>query len=349
MYEAFVNPFRCRTPASFQIAVLLDDDRSAGKTIGQRGDILGELIGVGERFGKLVGDKEGEVRVLATELRVRIGVAVGQDDAVVILDDDVTARIGAESPDNGPLACRVEEFAFVEITVDILHDDIRGLDTDADVHPIVHEIDSIFLQRIHQEGGAFSADGHDKIMAGDFPSVFKDDTFRTSVFDENVLDLGAEEEVDAAGKKMIVNIGKNHEILIRSQVADFGAKKEEAVAYRLLFNFSDFFRVGIGYVGSRTKFDVYFVAFLNQGKKLFIGNIIRKPSSELGSDIEFPVRESSRSAKAASHRAGRQAGLSQQFVFRTTRNLVLEHRAVAFGYFVPPVDDQDLFARIFLC
>ncbi len=145
MYEAFVNPFRCRTPASFQIAVLLDDDRSARKAVGQRRDVLGKLIGVGERFGKLVGDKEGEVRVLTAELRVRIGVAVGQDDAVVILDDDVTARIGAESPDNGPLAGRIEEFAFVEITVNILHDDVRGLDTDADVHSVVHEVDPIFF------------------------------------------------------------------------------------------------------------------------------------------------------------------------------------------------------------
>ena len=97
-------------------------------------------------------DQKGEVRVLASKLRIGIGMAVCQDDAIIVFDDDMAAGVGAEGADDRALACGIEELPLVEVLVDVLHDDVACLDADADIDPVVDKGDAVLLQGVHDRG-----------------------------------------------------------------------------------------------------------------------------------------------------------------------------------------------------
>ncbi|MNV76369.1 hypothetical protein D3C71_1697160 [compost metagenome] len=99
-----------------------------------------------------MGDQQRKVGVGRTKRRIVVGVPVRRHYAAVILDHHMARRVAAEGADPGAHRRIENEFAFIEMLVDLLHDNIRGLNADTDIHLVVVHLQAAALEDLGQPG-----------------------------------------------------------------------------------------------------------------------------------------------------------------------------------------------------
>ena len=139
----------------------------------------------------------------------------------VILGRNLTGRVRTEGADfivEG--RCVVYEFCLVEVLVEEFHDLVADLDTDTDINGADLGIDPVVVTDVGEPVGTFATDGGDDLVCVVCLVFIGNDTFCSSVFDDDIFYHRVEFHVDAVCEEVILQAGINLVAFLGSEVTD---------------------------------------------------------------------------------------------------------------------------------
>ncbi|MNP49196.1 hypothetical protein D3C76_1433670 [compost metagenome] len=95
-----------------------------------------------------MGDKQCKIGIIRSPSRVFEGVTIRRHNAAMILHHNMARRVAAKRPYPSSNSCIKYKFPFIQIFIDLSHDDVRGFNPNAYVHLIVCHFQSSALQNV---------------------------------------------------------------------------------------------------------------------------------------------------------------------------------------------------------
>ena len=288
--------------AADQIAEALHH-HAAAKHVGKPCDGLAVAVGILERLGKVLGDKQGKVCVFGLLGRILIAVAVDGHDAVCVLRHDRALRVHAERTDQILIFFSlVDDLALIEFVSQVLKNLSGQFHTHTDIDAVGFCLDVQFAAHALHPLAAAAADGDNALLA-EIASAVRDDLI-AAVRHQHLPYGRAEVEIDLwfqLGKEIF----QHYKIDVRSKVPD--RRIEQMQIALQAASLERAVGRGIQPCVLPAVADVDRIDVVHQFHGLLFADIFIKRAAEIVRQVVFSVRKRPRAAEAVHDRTRRTA------------------------------------------
>ena len=270
---------------------------SSAQHIGEGGNVFPVFDGFMERFGELLGNKDGKICI--STLFMGVGMAVHRHEAIIVFRDHKAVRIHAESTD--PVVKgfgEINKFRLVGDAGNGLIDFCRRFHADSDVYGIGCRLEANPFCFGRKPFGAIPArSGNEILTVVRLSAGFH--AFDLSIFDEDMV-YGALRNHGHIGREGISHIRENFPVHVGPQMSDAGRNIGQIGSGSFPLQFVDFFQmfIAIDLPSFSAESAVYVIHIGNQAGQLPFIHIIIEIAAIIRGEGQFPVGESAGPAPA---------------------------------------------------
>ena len=293
------------------IAVALHQNVARAQHVRQLTDLLRVGDGLVERLGEVVADQNGQVRVVALFLLEAVAVDDGQIVVVVLLRNEAAGVLAEGAHLVAPRGRVADQLALIQDLVDLLHDLVAALNTDADVNGAGLVGNVVLGADLFQPVRTAAARGNNDLLGVDFADAVllaQADALADGILEDDVLALGTEQHLNTGVGQIVLDVQVELLGLLGAQMAD-GAVNE--LQTRLNGALADVLDVGtlVDALDLRVgaKLEVNFIGVVNKLLREILADQVGKLAADLIGQGQLAVRECARAGKAGGDGTGRLA------------------------------------------
>ena len=293
------------------ITVALHQNVACAQHVRQLADLLRVGDGLVERLGEIVADENRKVGVVALLLLEAVAVDNSQIVVVVFLRDKAAGVLAEGAHLVAPRGRVADQLALIQDLVDLLHDLVAALNTDADVNGAGLVGNVVLGADLLQPVRAAAAGGNDDLLGQHIAGAVlltQAHTLADRTLQNDVLALGVEEHLHTGSGQMVLDVEVELLGFLGAEVADGAVNQLQTGLNGALADVLDVgafvyalnLRVG-------AEFQIDLIGVVDQLLREILAYQVGQFAADLIGQRKLTVRECTRTGKAGRDGAGRLA------------------------------------------